>query len=280
MNYYTSHFKKYLKIKIPVNYLFVIPVFFFLMADALAANQPVNSKQRGREIMVMVDERPDGFDKKAEIKMTLTNHRKRQRIREIVSFKKEYGKDSKKLMYFKKPADVKGTAFLTWDYDEIEKDDDKWLYMPALRRVRRISGSSNNDYFMGTDFTYDDMGDRNVDEDSHTFIREEKTDGIDCWVVESIPLGEDELYTKKNLWVRKDALVTIKTEYFDKNGLMKIFRVTGLEKISGFWTVTKMEMENIVEEHKTEMEIKNTRYNENLKDSLFKVAAISKGKIR
>lgn len=280
MNYFATHFKEYLKIKIPLNYLLFIPLLFLLMADTLAASQPAKAKQGGREIMVMVDERPDGFDRKSEIKMTLTNRRNRQRVREIVSFKKEYGKDSKKLMYFKKPADVKGTSFLTWDYDEIEKDDDKWLYMPALRRVRRISGSSNNDYFMGTDFTYDDMGDRNVDEDRHTLLREEKADGIDCWVVESVPLGEDELYTKKILWVRKDALVTIKTEYFDKNGLMKIFRVTGLEKISGFWTITKMEMENIVEEHKTEMEIKNTCYNQNLKDSLFKVAAISKGKIR
>lgn len=280
MNYFATHFKEYLKIKIPVNYLLFIPLLFLFMADSPAASQPADAKQGGREIMVMVDERPDGFDRKSEIKMTLTNRRNRQRIREIVSFKKEYGKDSKMLMFFKKPADVKGTSFLTWDYDEIEKDDDKWLYMPALRRVRRISGSSNNDYFMGTDFTYDDMGDRNVDEDRHTLLREEKIDGVDCWVVESVPLGEDELYIKKIIWIRKDALVSIKTEYFDKTGLMKIFKVTGLEKISGFWTITKMEMENIVEEHKTEMEIKNIRYNQNLKDSLFKVAAISKGKLR
>ena len=69
-------------------------------------------------------------------------------------------------MVFEKPADVKGTAFLSWEYDDPKKEDDKWLYMPAMKKVRRISGASKNEYFMGSDFTYDDMGDRNVEEDT------------------------------------------------------------------------------------------------------------------
>lgn len=74
-------------------------------------------------------------------------------------------------MFFEYPGDVKGTGFLTWDYDEPGKDDDKWLYLPAMKKTRRISGSSaRQDYFMGSDFTYDDMGSRSVDEDTHELL--------------------------------------------------------------------------------------------------------------
>ena len=77
-------------------------------------------------------------------------------------------------MFFTYPGDVNGTGFLTWDYDDMSKDDDKWLYLPAMKKTRRISGSSSKtDYFMGTDFTYNDMGSRNIDEDTHTLLREE-----------------------------------------------------------------------------------------------------------
>ena len=86
-------------------------------------------------------------------------------------------------MFFTYPGDVKGTGFLTWDYDQAGKEDDKWLYLPAMKKTRRISGSSSKtDYFMGTDFTYDDMGDRNIDEDTHKFLRKEKCGGFDCYV--------------------------------------------------------------------------------------------------
>ena len=130
----------------------------------------------GRKIMTLADERPDGDDRHSVMKMTLINKRGRKRIREVENYSKDYGKDKKSVMVFKQPADVKGTAFLSWDYDDPAKDDDKWLYMPAMKKVRRISGSSTNEYFMGTDFTYDDMGDRNVDEDIHTLLGNEVVD--------------------------------------------------------------------------------------------------------
>ena len=121
----------------------------------------------GRDIMVKVDERPDGDEQRSVMKMTLINRRGKTRERSLLMYTKDYGKDSKSLMYFQSPGDVKGTGFLAWDYDYPKKDDDQWLYLPALKKSRRISSSSRNDYFMGTDFTYDDMGDRNVDEDIH-----------------------------------------------------------------------------------------------------------------
>ncbi|MGD8401237.1 MAG: outer membrane lipoprotein-sorting protein, partial [Bacillota bacterium] len=156
----------------------------------------------GRDIMVKVDNRDDGETRKSKMIMTLINKVGDKRIRKVISYQKDYGKDSKAIMIFESPGDVKGTGYLSWEYDNQNKDDDRWLYLPALRKIRRISGSSNSDYFMGTDFTYDDMGDRNVDEDEHTLQRKEKLNGYQCWVVQSIPKEiDDGDYTKKISWV-------------------------------------------------------------------------------
>ncbi|MBO4804796.1 MAG: outer membrane lipoprotein-sorting protein [Paludibacteraceae bacterium] len=116
-------------------------------------------------------------------------------------------------MFFLYPSDVKGTGFLTWDYDQANKDDDKWLYLPAMKKTRRISGSSSKtDYFMGTDFTYDDMGRRNLEEDTHTLLREETLNGHKCWVLQSSPKKAGDIYTKRISWIRQDCLIPVKVD--------------------------------------------------------------------
>jgi len=110
------------------------------------------------QIVVNVDNRDDGDDETADLEMVLTNKRSEERIRKVVAYRKDYGKDSKLVMFFKGPADVKDSGFLSWNDDNESKDDDQWLYLPALKKVRRISAGDKKDSFMGTDFTYDDMG--------------------------------------------------------------------------------------------------------------------------
>jgi len=199
-------------------------IFFYVLIIFLAFDAgffPVNVLAlTGRDVMVMVDEREDGDDRKSVVEMILINHRGKKRIRQMLSCSKDYGKDSKKLMYFQKPFDVKGTSFLSWEYDNPEIDDDKWLYMPALRKVRRISGKSVNDYFMGSDFTYDDMGDRNVDEDTHTLKGQELVNGSECRVVESVPV-EDLNFTLNK---------TFSTPLTSSRGLVTIFCFPFLSK--------------------------------------------------
>lgn len=116
----------------------------------------------GRDIMLKVYDRHDGNDQKGTMHMTLINRRGRTRERTVLFLSKDYGKDTKSITYFESPADVKGTGFLQSEYDDPSKEDDRWLYLPALKKVRRITGSSKNEYFMGTDFTYDDIGKRAV----------------------------------------------------------------------------------------------------------------------
>ncbi|MCD6257337.1 outer membrane lipoprotein-sorting protein [Candidatus Aerophobetes bacterium] len=260
-----------------------VVVFIFIVGGVVSGFIPLQTEGKsltGRDIMVKVKERPDGDDRRAIIHMILINKRNRKRERTLLTYSKDYGKDSKRLMYFLKPADIKGTAFLSWEYDELGKDDDRWLYLPALRKVRRISGKSRNEYFMGTDFTYDDLGDRSVDEDEHKLIGEEKIDGFDCWVIESIPKDKDDMYTKRVIWVRKDSFVPVRIEYYNKQGLLKILTAKDVRQQDGFWTIFHMEMDNISEKHKTIMEMEEVQYNVGIKDNLFRVSTLERGKIR
>ena len=234
----------------------------------------------GKQIMIRVDERPEGDDRKSVLTMTLINKSGRRRVREVENFSKDYGKDKKSVMVFKAPADVRGVAFLSWEYDQPNREDDKWLYMPAMKKVRRISGSSKNEYFMGSDFTYDDMGDRNVEEDTHTLLGEESVDGHACWKIESIPVDPEDMYTRKLLWVCKAADMVIKAKYYDKDGLIKTFKVVEFKMQDGFWTLFRSEMDNLSRKHKTVMALSSVQYNVGLNDRLFKVSAIQRGTIR
>lgn len=263
----------------PLRRLFILIllllIFMGICRDPVRASGPT-----GRDIMVLVDQAPDGEDRKSGIEMVLVNRRGKKRVRQMVSFSKDYGKDTKKLMAFKKPMDVKGTAFLSWEYDNPEKDDDKWLYMPALRKVRRISGASTNEAFMGSDFTYDDMGDRNVDEDTHTLLGEEAVDGVDCWKIRAVPVEKEPAYDRRILWVRKDANKVIRAEYLDAQGLIKTFTVMDMAKVQGFWTIRKMKMENHRDTHATIMTVSDVAYDTGVEDRFFSVNTISRGHLR
>jgi hypothetical protein len=233
----------------------------------------------GREVMVLEDERPDGDDRTSMITMTLINKRDRKRVRQVKSFSKDYGKDKKSVMIFREPADVRKTAFLSWEYDDADREDDKWLYMPAMRKTRRISGASKNEYFMGTDFTYDDMGDRSVDEDVHTLVGEEPAMGHDCWKIESVPVDKEDMYARKVLWVSKTAHMIMQAAYYDKDGLLKVYKALEAEERNGFWTLLSSEMNNVSRQHRTLMETTEVCYDSGLDDSLFRVSTIQRGRL-
>ena len=226
----------------------------------------------GRDIVQKVKDRPDGDTRSSELSMTLINKGGSKRERKISSFAMDVGKDTKQIMFFRYPNDVKGTGFLTVDYDDINKDDDKWLYLPAMKKTRRISGkSSKTDYFMGSDFTYDDVGQRNIDE-------EEKVDGIDCWVVESVPKKGDEIFSKKISWIRKDCLIAAKVEYYDKLGkLHRSLKVENVVQVDGFWSIAKMSMENVQTNHKTLLEFGDIKFNIPLDAKTFTVPRLERG---
>lgn len=252
----------------------------FILAACMMATFGANAQNlTGREIIQKVKDRPDGDTRYGEMELALIKKNGTSRQRKVSSWAMDEGKDTKKMMFFTYPGDVKGTGFLTWDYDQIGKEDAKWLYLPAMKKTRRISGSSSKtDYFMGTDFTYDDMGSRHIDEDKHTLLREEMKDGHKCWVVESVPVDKHEIYSRKVTWIRQDCLVAVCAEYYDKlNKLHRLLTISEIKKIQDFWTICKMEMKNVQTGHSTVIEVKNTQYDVKIDKDLFTVAKLEKG---
>ena len=238
----------------------------------------LNAQQlTGRAIIDKAYNLPTGEDQTSDLTMTLINKSGSERIRKIKQFTKDFGDVEKSIMFFTSPADVKNTSFMNWSYDS-DKPDDQWIYLPALKKVKRISSDSKSDYFMGSDFTYDDLGDRKLDDDTHKLLREETIDGVDYYVVESIPKDEDYMYSKTITWIRKDNFIGLKKEFYDEDGeLLKILKIKKFENISGFLVITRSEMENVQKNHRTNMELNNIKINTGIPASKFTERMMMRG---
>lgn len=178
--------------------------------------------------------------------------------------------------FFQSPPDVKGTGFLSWSYADDSKDDDQWLFLPALRKVRRISAGNKNDYFMGSDFTYDDMGERKVSEDTHKRVKSEVLNGVDCWVVESLPKKRG-MYSKRLTWVEKTNWLIQKVDYYDrKDRHLKTLYMTW-QKVKGLWTWKRGEMKNHLTKHATLIDITDVRVNTGVKNRAFTERTLKRG---
>src|SRR6056297_2182273 len=232
----------------------------------------------GNEIMEKVYYRDEGDDRKGNLTMTLVNARGDKRVRKLRQFYKDYGDTEKKIMFFLSPADVRNTSFMNWSYDDPAKDDDQWIYLPALGKVKRISSDSKDDYFMGSDFTYDDLGDRHPDEDIHKLLREENIDGKQCYVVESVSKDEEDMYPKTITWVIKDIWIGLKKEFYDEDGdLLKILTLKKYEKIKDYWVISNTEMKNIQDDHTTKMILSNIQVDIGVDDMKFTERTMTRG---
>ncbi len=223
----------------------------------------------GREIMKKVYNRNTGQDRKANLKMVLINNRGDERIRELKQFQRDFGEVEKKIMFFTSPQDVRGTSFMNWTYQD-NREDSQWIYLPALGKIKRISAENKSDYFMGSDFTYDDLGERNIEEDTHTLLKSEELKGEECYVVENIPKEEDYMYSKTITWVSKENLIGLKKEFYDPAGkLLKVLTVKDYQVINGIVTITHSEMENVQKEHKTVLKLDEVSYNTEIPEDRF-----------
>ncbi len=250
-------------------------ILFFL---AGIASQVTAQQLTGREIIDKVYNRPAGDDQTSDLTMTLINKSGDERVRKIKQFTKDFGDVEKSIMFFTAPADVKNTSFMNWTYDDDSKSDDQWIYLPALKKIKRISSDSKSDYFMGSDFTYDDLGDRKLDDDTHKLLRGETIDGVDYYVVESIPKNEDYMYSKTITWIRKDNFIGLKKEFYDEDGeLLKMLKIKKFEKISGIWIITYSEMENVQKNHRTSMKLDNIKINTGIPSSKFTERMMMRG---
>ncbi len=238
-----------------------------------------------RAIMVAVDERDDGDNQTSNMQMILIDKRGKQRIRELRSFSKDQGKDKNSMMFFMSPADVRDTGFLTYDYDDPDRDDDQWLYLPALKKTKRIASSDKSGSFMGSDFSYADMTDRPLDRYAYQLLQESEVNGHPVWVIQATPINDDEIdetgYTKSIQFVRKDNHVAIRAKIWVKKGKRnKYMEVQELELIDDIWVPTVMTMTTKKGKqtlHKTILRTSDIKFNQSLDFDSFSVRGLEAG---
>ena len=241
-----------------------------------------------RAIMERVDARDDGDNQTADLEMILIDKKNQERVRKIAKFMKYKGEDKYRLMFFLHPADVKDTAFLTYDYDAPDKDDDQWLYLPALRKSKRIATVDKSGSFMGSDLNYSDMTSIDLEDYDFTFYEKGKEDevrGKKVWVIWSVPRSKDVIhetgYKKSLLFIQQDLNMVVRAIRWDKDGgYLKYVDLRKIEKIDGIWVatdtlVTKKKGKMTV--HKTILTLDNVKYNQDLDFDMFTIRRMEKG---
>jgi len=212
-----------------------------------------------------------GKDFKARIQMKLVAQSGQERLRELTMLRKNFGEpggEQKYFMYFFLPADVKDMTFMVHKHPG--RDADRWLFVPAISMVRRIAARDKSSSFVGSDFSYEDVSGRNIDDDTHVLVKEEKVDAKECYMVKSTPRAADVNYSYKMSWIDKDNYLPLKEEYYDRKGdLYKTFTADEIKTIKGFPTVTKRTMKNALSGHRTDVVFLKADYNLGIDDNLF-----------
>ena len=193
---------------------------FFFLVSVIVFTQPQNTfadDPKARAIMEKVDARDDGDHQTSDMEMVLIDKKGQKRVRKIHTFSKDKGEDTMRLMFFLHPADVKDTAFLTYDYDDPDKDDDQWLYLPALRKTKRIATSDKSSSFMGSDLNYSDMTSRDLEDYDFSFYekaKESEVRGKKVYVIWSVPRSKNVIdetgYEKSLVFVRPDIDMVVR----------------------------------------------------------------------
>jgi outer membrane lipoprotein-sorting protein len=245
----------------------------FGAAIALIALSPFTAATEtvdGRTIAQRINDREDGKDSYAKVDMLLTDRSGVTQARSMISAAKDYGALSKSYIRFTAPAAIDGTSFLSWQVEG--KDDEQFLFLPDLGRDRRIVSSQKNGDFVNTDFTYEDMQERDVDKDVHKILREEKVGEYDCWVLESVPVDpKSSQYKRRVAWIPKGIYLPLRVEFYTRvlRQPTKILTTRRLQKVNGIWTAMEAEMKNYERNTMTLLRTIEIKYNKGLPDRMF-----------
>jgi hypothetical protein len=244
--------------------------FFFFIAIVITIIASVcHAPTTGFWIAQQVDLREKGEDASFQMDMVLIDKKGRERERKLNIIRKNFGGNDKLLLKFTYPNDIKGTSFLVWEHQE--KDNERFLYLPALGRVRRIATSEKDENFAGTDFSYEDISGRKLENYTYELIKEGVTyNNYACYLLASYPKEMNAKYPMIQSWVRMDNFVVIKAQYYNKQEeIEKTFQVLKLEKVDDIWTSLELSMENHKMKHKTVSKVANVAYNQGIPDVRF-----------
>lgn len=247
-------------------------------AILLCVSGPLMSEEEltARQIMDKSDEQLRSDDARMEANFTMVSKRGKVTKRRFESFSKQVSPtEERRFLKFLEPADIRGTILLTYDYDD--KDDDIWLFLPALGRPRRISSGNKTDSFVGSDLTFEDLENVDLENTEFTLLRSEALNGVHCFVIEGKPANEREAkesgYSKKIFWIDKELFLPRQLQLYDKKKgeLLKVLKLDDLRQIEGSdkHRLLKSEMENVVKGRKTFLEYTDVLLDAGVPDKTF-----------
>ena len=251
-----------------------------LLAMTASAAIAETAEEKGLAIAVEADKRDTGFgDITANMTMELRNKQGDTSTRYIrIKILEVDGDGDKSMSIFDRPADVKGTAFLT--HSHALKPDDQWLYLPALKRVKRINSKNKSGPFMGSEFAYEDLASQEIEKYSYKYLHDEKLDGTDCFVIERIPAYEHSGYTRMVAWINKAEYRPEKIVFYDrKNDLLKTLTFSGYHQYLGqYWRADQYLMENHQTGKSTLLTWSDYRFKTGLEDNDFNQNSLKRAK--
>ncbi len=260
----------------------LIPILLLtlVMPSAFAAVLP-----SGDEIAHNINARDEGLSVSRTVLMEMTDKRGKQRIRKTRGFRKYFGDEKRTAIYYLTPKNIKDTAFMTYDYADASVDDDQWLYLPAMRKVRRISASDRGDYFLGTDFTYEEIKQEtrvSIEDYSRKTIGKEIIDGHSTFIAESIPVDKKtakELgHSKVTQWIDAEIWMIRKAEFDSLRGKpLKTIYTREIKQVQEIWTAHLLEVKNHKTGHTTKFIFSEVDYQTPISDDLFTERALRRG---
>ncbi len=249
------------------NWLYLTTLLMTLPIIAVAET----AEEKGLAIAIEAEQRDTGWtDMRTDMEMTLRNRQGQESLRKMSTSTLEIeGDGDKSLTIFDQPRDVKGTAFLSFTHALVP--DEQWLFLPALKRVKRISSANKSGPFMGSEYAFEDISSDEIEKYTYKWLRDEAVDGRDAFVIERIPQYEHSGYTRQIAWVDKEMYRPVKVEYYDrKNSLLKTMTIIGYNTyLDKYWRADRMEMENHQTGKSTTLTWQNYKFKTGLTDRDF-----------
>jgi outer membrane lipoprotein-sorting protein len=243
--------------------------FVCIVVAAMASAETADDK--GLAIAIEADRRDQGWiDSKVEMQMILRNAKGNESKRQLRLSSLEVPEDGdKSLTIFDTPRDIKGTGLLTFSHKQ--GDDDQWLNLPALKRVKRIASKNKSGPFVGSEFAFEDLSSQEVEKYTYQWLRDESYEGQAAYVIERRPIDRNSGYTRQEVWIDKDHYRLLKVDYYDrKQSLLKTLKSTGFKLYLGkIWRPAKMSMYNHQTRKSTDLLWREYRFNTGLTEKDF-----------
>ena len=222
--------------------------------------------QTGLEIAQMVDQKPAPKDLINKARMILTNSKGKSRSSEMVS--KSLNKNEKQMIWFLEPKDDRGVSFLKIEHEN--GSDEMRMWLPAFKRVRRISAKKKGDYFMGSDLTFEDLSNRDLKHNTYKRLNDDVIDNVECYILEAVPKKQAQSsYSRHISWIDKKTLNLLKENSFDNRGELQKEKRFEYELIKSFYVLKRVIVKNIIKQHSTEITFTGIKVDVGMKNDLF-----------